>query len=107
MHFLRSSRHSPATSYRRRKAVACGGFIHTSFLSPIETWVAAMSTRQARLRGSSGCFKARLYHASVPPVSTNEHVKLAFFRASTSGDRRGPHGRGHWTASCSRNADAS
>ena len=39
--------------------------------------------------GASGCFRAALYHASVAPVSPEEHLKLAFFfRASTKGERR-------------------
>ena len=29
--------------------------------------------------GACGLFKASLYHTSVPPVSTNEHIKIAFF----------------------------
>ena len=39
--------------------------------------------------GASGCFQARLYHASVAPASPREHLKLAFFfRTSTKGERR-------------------
>ena len=39
--------------------------------------------------GACGCFKARLYHASVAPESNEEHLKIAFFfRASTMGERR-------------------
>ena len=39
--------------------------------------------------GDSGCFKARLYHASVEPASEDEHLKIAFFfRKSTMGERR-------------------
>ena len=39
--------------------------------------------------GSSGCFKADLYHASVEPQSASEHLKIAFFfRRSTMGERR-------------------
>ena len=29
--------------------------------------------------GASGCFRARLYHASVLPASAREHIKIAFF----------------------------
>ena len=29
--------------------------------------------------GDAGCFRCALYHASVPPESEREHVKLAFF----------------------------
>ena len=29
--------------------------------------------------GASGCFRARLYHASVLPASAREHLKIAFF----------------------------
>ena len=29
--------------------------------------------------GASGMFQARLYHASVAPVSKREHLKIAFF----------------------------
>ena len=28
--------------------------------------------------GASGCFRARLYHASVKPESPREHYKIAF-----------------------------
>ena len=39
--------------------------------------------------GACGCFRSRLYHASVDPASPAEHLKLAyFFRASTKGERR-------------------
>ena len=39
--------------------------------------------------GAAGCFQARLYHASVAPLSPEEHLKLVyFFRASSKGDRR-------------------
>jgi len=39
--------------------------------------------------GACGCFRSRLYHASVAPASHSEHLKLAyFFRASTKGERR-------------------
>ena len=39
--------------------------------------------------GAAGCFRARLYHASVPPVSSAEHLKIAFFfRADPQGERR-------------------
>jgi hypothetical protein len=39
--------------------------------------------------GAAGCFKARLFHASVEPASHTEHLKIAFFfRASTKGERR-------------------
>ena len=39
--------------------------------------------------GASGCFRAHLYHASVEPASTDEHLKIAFFfRKSTRGERR-------------------
>ena len=50
--------------------------------------------------GASGCFKARLYHASVPPVSPEEHLKLAFFfRTSTKGERRVKRALSHVGAS--------
>ena len=29
--------------------------------------------------GASGCFNARLYHASVMPESEREHLKIAYF----------------------------
>jgi hypothetical protein len=29
--------------------------------------------------GAAGLFKARLHHASVPPASEAEHIKVAFF----------------------------
>ena len=39
--------------------------------------------------GASGCFLARLHHASVEPESPDEHLKIAFFfRKSTVGERR-------------------
>ena len=39
--------------------------------------------------GSAGCFRARLYHASVAPESPEEHLKVAFFfRSDEQGERR-------------------
>ena len=40
--------------------------------------------------GDAGSFRARAFHASVPPPEgTDEHLKVAFFfRASTKGERR-------------------
>lgn len=39
--------------------------------------------------GDAGCFKAKLYHASVEPRSRKEHLKVAFFfRRSEKGERR-------------------
>ena len=44
--------------------------------------------------GSSGCFRARLYHASVAPTSPEEHLKIAyFFRKSTMGEQRAKRAR--------------
>ena len=38
--------------------------------------------------GASGCFRARLFHASVAPTSEREHLKIAFFfRSSVKGER--------------------
>ena len=38
--------------------------------------------------GASGCFRARLFHASVAPRSGREHLKIAFFfRTLVKGDR--------------------
>ena len=38
--------------------------------------------------GASGAFRARLFHASVPPRSPREHLKVAFFfRNSVKGER--------------------
>ena len=44
--------------------------------------------------GSSGAFRAKVYHASVAPdAGTSEHLKLAFFfRQSTKGERRAKRG---------------
>lgn len=37
--------------------------------------------------GASGCFKARLFHASCAPRSDREHLKIAFFyRKSIKGE---------------------
>jgi len=45
--------------------------------------------RYGAAAGASGCFKARLHHASVEPQSDQEHLKVAyFFRKSTKGERR-------------------
>ena len=39
--------------------------------------------------GAAGLFRAKLYHASVAPVSKREHLKIAFFfKASGAGERR-------------------
>jgi len=39
--------------------------------------------------GAAGCFLAQAYHASVPPTSPNEHLKIAFFfKLSERGERR-------------------
>ncbi len=39
--------------------------------------------------GDAGSFRARVYHASVVPKSTREHMKIAFFfRKSEKGERR-------------------
>jgi hypothetical protein len=39
--------------------------------------------------GDAGCFRARLFHKSVRPVSPNEHMKVVyFFRRSERSDRR-------------------
>ena len=39
--------------------------------------------------GSAGAFRARVFHASVEPEATSEHLKIAFFfRASSKGERR-------------------
>jgi hypothetical protein len=39
--------------------------------------------------GAAGCFLARMYHASMPPESELEHLKIAFFfRVSERGERR-------------------
>ena len=38
--------------------------------------------------GASGAFRARLFHASVAPMSEREHLKMAyFFRNSIKGER--------------------
>ena len=38
--------------------------------------------------GAAGSFRARLFHASVAPVSEREHLKIAFFfRNSVKGER--------------------
>jgi len=38
--------------------------------------------------GDAGCFRAALHHASVPPTSQREHLKLAFFfKISVRGER--------------------
>ena len=43
--------------------------------------------------GAAGCFLARLYHASCPPMSDKEHFKIAFFfRKSEQGERRAKRG---------------
>ena len=48
--------------------------------------------------GDAGCFRARLYHASVEPTSEREHLKIAFFyKKSVQGERlarRGVAARG-------------
>jgi len=45
--------------------------------------------------GASGCFRARLHHASVEPKSEEEHLKLAFFfRKSSAGERRAKRAKG-------------
>ena len=39
--------------------------------------------------GAAGCFRATLHHASVPPASPREHLKIAFFfRVDEQGERR-------------------
>jgi hypothetical protein len=40
--------------------------------------------------GASGCFRARLYHASVLPASAREHIKIAFFFKKAAKRKRPP-----------------
>jgi hypothetical protein len=43
--------------------------------------------------GAAGSFRADVFHASVAPQGTNEHLKIAyFFRASHKGERRAKRG---------------
>ena len=45
--------------------------------------------------GAAGHFDSRLWHASKPPESAREHLKLAlFFRRFSARDMRAARGRG-------------